>query len=481
MRRSIKVNILKIASLAAVVSFLYTLEISLRYILFKSTGGLLGCSYPVIVFVTGCIAGSVLTAKGSELMTRLMSKPSARVFFQNDVQRWIFEKSLTYSSVLVPVLFTIVLYAGSRRILFETITAAVFYIWGITKHNKEYYQVLDRNNIVFGSSVSALALFLSEVVPGMGLITPNLFASAYIFVFILFITRNQFNLERNIYSRRGSDKSAASIEIKRRNIIFTAVIFSITVIIFNIRSIYEFMALVVRKIIAVILLTIYYPIKFVNGLLDKNGVQSTGLNDAASNLQHKSTKGSVFFEALYIVLLIAALHFIIKYIMKRRKRISNFFSRQLRAIINILRKLTVKVNPTVYEKPVILDYTDEVENITKSGMSRNRKGNTRDGITYGINAKRIKNPVQKVRYIYCSLVNSLLDKNVGINKSDTARDIYIKANSYKDLGSDLDDITKLYEKVRYADNIPTLEEIDLYEKEYSNAVKQLKRKNPHKR
>eukprot|EP00825_Cyclidium_porcatum_P049549 TRINITY_DN8595_c0_g2_i5.p2 TRINITY_DN8595_c0_g2~~TRINITY_DN8595_c0_g2_i5.p2 ORF type:complete len:226 (+),score=36.55 TRINITY_DN8595_c0_g2_i5:329-1006(+) len=141
-----------------------------------------------------------------------------------------------------------------------------------------------------------------------------------------------------------------------------------------------------------------------------------------------------------------------------------------------LKKLYIKIADAIKKKLGLLfsnaensdEYIDEVEvikpdvgnDVTTTRKSGNRK--TKRNIT------KIKDPVQKVRAAYGSVVSGLMKQKVEILQSDTTGEIYSKSVSVLGIDSELKEITSVYEEVRYGDKIPDEKMLSELENNYDD-------------
>jgi hypothetical protein len=133
-----------------------------------------------------------------------------------------------------------------------------------------------------------------------------------------------------------------------------------------------------------------------------------------------------------------------------------------RVVPGKLKELYKKIADAIRKKLGLLfsnvedndEYSDEIEVIKPDeGSTVNTSRKTADKRSKQ-NLSKIKDPVQKVRLAYRSVVNGLKKQKVEILTSDTPVEIYGKSMSVSGIESELKKITAVYEGVRYGDKIP---------------------------
>jgi len=161
----------------------------------------------------------------------------------------------------------------------------------------------------------------------------------------------------------------------------------------------------------------------------------------------------------------------------------------LYAVYKLARKLALKVREAAYyilrrirdllkstpgeKETVNEDYVDESETLKPPADEKRLLKRRIKGLSRSIHS--IKDPVEKVRYVYRLIIFILVGRNVEIGTNDTTGEILRKSRSVTGREGNFEQITGIYDKVRYGDRIPEDREIADVERNYSELVEILKK------
>ena len=124
----------------------------------------------------------------------------------------------------------------------------------------------------------------------------------------------------------------------------------------------------------------------------------------------------------------------------------------------------------------VLDYDDEIETVKPQKIT-NKKKDIRNKIRSAKrDLKTIRDPAERVRYIYGSALCILRIMGISIEKSDTTIEIYIKSMQICGIDQPLFILTGVYNRVRYGNYTPDATALMEAENQYTQAVEMLRQK-----
>lgn len=445
---------------------------------FYVTGGIIVLIYDLMLILGGYFIGEYLMGEKSPVYNFLNSRTASKVFFENEksIRTWL--RIISFATVLIPLLITFLLYLGSGkfRILYEALTVVIFYLAGIFQAQKDYRRILTNAKIVIGSATLFILLLVSSFFSWASYLKPVLYGFTYIFIALCMVLKNISNLDINIYLKKGAENSPVSKKVKKKNIIYTSIIFFIVAILFNIKQVYQVVYNCIRLIVISINNAIMAFLSFLGSLLASSETQKLPENEVSNVLTRKGGKPSLVVTAITIVLMIAFFHFMYKLIKTHwdtiKTNVQSFFA----TLAEKIKKLIKQEGCNSYKtrKMSVLEYDDEVEkigrnpNISVFSKKDKQTSKRRSLIKY-------KDPVKRIREGYAYLVERLAAKKIHIKKCNTPSEIYHETKQINGFSEQFETITQLYEKVRYQDIIPSEEDINLFDDKSSKAVHIIKK------
>jgi hypothetical protein len=447
--------ILKYAAAAGVFAFLYPFILVLRVLLFKNDGGASGFLFhTALVFsallITGVIVG------GKEIL-------------------W--HNAAAYALVVIPVAAAGFIYAGSGvwRMLFEMLAAFLMYFIGIRCSFLPFSDILSSNVIITGILLMSFSLIATFYFKQYEYLRGTITACTYTFIFITMIVKTQENLD-SMFIRRHIESSSVPKNIRNFNNGLVILLFVSTVAIVNIRGALGAIATGMKKLLIGI---VWLLIKILTLLFrTPENAGGSGQQQGAPKLpfSEENAQGSLITDIIMGIFM-AAILFIILYILYPRiPYIAAAIVEKLRAlfaaIVGWLRNL-LRLPPP--EPEVSEDYQDETEKLLHDKPDEKRKEQKKAARNIRKNLKRITDPAEKIRNLYCMVLLMLCSRGIIIAKADTTGEIYEKALSVEGLQGHMKKLTDAYDRVRYGERVPIADETKLVEQVYSKVDEVLRR------
>lgn len=474
----IRILILKIISLLAIFSFIYPVLMYVRCDNFYVTGGFFGLSYDLMLILGGYFIGEYLMSEKSFVYVFFTSHTSMKVFFENKRSVHIWLRIISVASVFVPLLVTFLIYVGSGkiRILYEMLSAVIFYLAGILQIQKDYHRILTTAKIVTGSVSIFVLLLVSSNFKWALYLKPVLYAFTYIFIVLCMIIKNVSNLDTKIYLKKGADNTPVSKKVKKKNIVYTTVLFLITAILSNINAVSQLLYNCIKWISVAITSGFSAFMRFVRSIFVSEVTLKQTENEASNILARKAGKPSLIATAITIVLIIALFNFLYKLLKLHWNSIKTSIRSFFKTLLQKIKKL-VKRSDYDYllaRKVSVIEYEDEIEKISMVSKVKlysliNKSTSKRRSL------KKYKDPVKQVREGYAYLIESLAAKKIHIKKSNTPSEIYCETKQIKGFDEQFETITRMYEKVRYQDALPSDQDINIFDEKSSKAVHIIKK------
>jgi hypothetical protein len=461
-------TIMKLLSFVAVFLSLYLPAIILRTLLFKESGGMLGFGYGILLVSAGFYAGSAIMAEKWRFPDRLAENKAIQFIFSNNGPQAQLRTIITYITMLAPLACTIALFSGkgTLRSLFEIFFALLFYLIGIRAVINDFEQILSESRMYFGIFLIAVSFFVSYYDKYCNFLQPYVFASAYAFMIIALIVKNQGSLEYNIFLKKSIDKTGVPKNIRRYNISAVVVLSLIIVLLFNLKKIVLYLLKLIVKIIAIVMLLF---LKLVSLLMPGGEQAEKNTGDGKTPELPKITgSGNKILDYIAIAFIITIVLFILY-------KISPFIFRKIQTfVLFIVSKIKAYFKLRVpAEIMASEEYTDEIEILKPDSIG---KGHTkRRKIARNIKKylKGVTDPVEKVRFLYGTVINAMLSCKINIAPADTTREILEKSKKIDGIYYPFGKMTIAYEETRYDDAKIDNSKIEEYENEFGKVLEHM--------
>jgi len=431
-------RIMKFVALMGVLSMFYPIVMLLRDFAFKTDGGIWAFLLFLFVALMGFAAGITIIR---------IQKISV---------------SVAYAAFLLPAMWGFLIFKdfGTARLLLEMPALSVTYLVGLRTGIYNYRQTLSNKKIYAGILLLSSCILIVSLVDGFH---EHLKAVFFICVFVLimasFIIQNQSSLD-DAFTGRITDLPYVPRNVRIYNIMMVFVFFTAIIVMFNFHSIVVFLLNVIKKIAAYIIIAVLWLFEKLTLPSGENPGDSVGIQPLEPPPFEEGGESIVSTIIVSVLAVLGVLFLLYKsapVIVRKVKKL-------IMTILEVLKKF-FKTMPDV-ETDENEDYYDKVEFIkpdetkAKKALTRKKKRNLEREL------RKLSNPAEKVRLIYGYLLEVLANAGAVIKKSDTTREICKKVMNDKEALSKVDSlygpfdkVTAVYEKVRYGNYIPDLEEI----------------------
>lgn len=474
----IRILILKIISLFAIFSFIYPVLMYVRCDNFYVTGGIFGLLYDLMFILGGYFIGEYLMSEKSFVYVFFTSHTSMKVFFENKRSVHIWLRIISVASVFIPLLMTFLIYVGSGkfRILYEMLAAVIFYLAGVFQVKKDYYRILTTAKIVIGSVSIFVLLLVSSYFNWALYLKPVLYAFTYIFIVLCMIIKNVSNLDTKIYLKKGADNTPVSKKVKKKNIVYTTVLFLVAAILSNIKVISQLIYNCITLIYIAITSVFSAFMRFIRSIFVSEVALKQTENEGSNILARKAGKPSLIATAITIVLIIALFNFLYKLLKLHWNSIKTSTRSFFESLLQKIKKLVKRsdYNSHITRKVSVIEYEDDIEKISMASKVKQYSLKNKS-ISKRRSLKKYKDPVKQVREGYAYLIESLATKKINIKKSNTPSEIYYETKQIKGFDEQFETITRMYEKVRYQDTLPSDQDINIFNEKSSKAVHIIKK------
>jgi hypothetical protein len=472
MKESARIFLLKLLAVTAVSMFIYPLVLVVRTAAFKLDGGVPAAMFYMLLILGGFFIGTFTVRKSSSLFGKISEITIVRFFLvkydKEDKERLV-SMAVTYTTSLFPVLAAILLFNsyGFLRILFEVVFAFLPYFIALKGTFNSFESIFGDKIAYFGFALIAVTLEVTYIYKPVAYLKPIIFIIAYLYIFIFLILKNQQDIDTNIYVKKHIEKSILPRNMRSFNTWSVVVMFAAILLLFNLKPLVMILLKIAGKVTTFIITAVLWILQFLNIPMDSNPQQNAPQIDSG------------FFGAdweihPYMNFISSVIrYFIIIYFLYHTLLI---VMRSLPSLISKLAALLRRIfswNKAVNEKE-IQDYDDETETV-KPIKDRDKYREIRNKIRIAKkDLKNIIDPVERIRYIYGSVLGMLHIFGINIEKSDTTSEIYVKSQQICGIDKPLSMLTGIYNRVRYGNSIPDKVEIIATDEYYSNTVELLK-------
>jgi hypothetical protein len=473
MKESMRIFLLKLLAVTGVSLFIYPLVLVVRTAVFKHDGGVLAAMFYLLLILSGFFMGAFTISKNISIFDRISEITIVKFLLfkyeKTEKDRIIFTTA-AYATSLFPVLTVILIFHsyGVARVLFEVIFAFLPYFIALRGTFNDFTNVFPNNIAYFGFILIAVSIEVSYFYRPVAYLKPYLYTIAYLYIFVYLILKNQEDIDTNIYVKKHIEKSILPKNMRSFNTWSVIVMFFVVLLLFNLKPLVMILLNMAGKVIAYFIAAVLWVLRHLN--LGSGGGQPQQsppqLNSGFFGTDWEINPLGNFINN--IIKYFALIYFLYHSVLIVLRRIPSLFSR-LAALLRRIFSLNKTANTSG-----IQDYDDETETI-KPQKDRDKYREIRNRIRIAKKElKYISDPVERIRYIYGSVLGMLHIFGINIEKSDTTSEIYIKSKQIYGIDKPLSMLTGIYNAVRYGSSIPdkaVLTETDEY---YSSAVELLK-------
>lgn len=475
MKLNRRVLLLRTMAILAINASIYAGVITLRMGLFGVTGGMFALPLFVITMVLGHLSGSRLILQTPAFAARFAALKFVKfltfMLKINDSAR--FAASLTaWIIILLPFAIALVLFGqdGITRSVFELLLLVVTYIIAMKQSKLTSSQIMSKGAVYTCFFILAASLELAYFLKGLSYLKPWHFGTAYFFIFAFLIIKNQEDIDTNIFNKKHVEKSVLPRNMRRFNVITVSIVFVAVLLLFNLKSVVMVVLdLAGRFIFLVIQGVLWMMDKVLPDMVspqDEGGSMSPGMFQY--DPQPVSPYGNLMFNTLKNFLILYLLYRVLVILFKR-------FPSLLQRIAKWLKRLfAIKVGEKITDES---DFIDETETLRPEYKHTNHKEMMKNAKKRKKNLKDIKDPVEKVRYMYASILHLLPLMGVRTEQSDTSLDIAVKAYAASgEVSEDFKPFTVIYNQVRYGNRIPDNFMMTKAVEHYGKTIEKINRK-----
>lgn len=472
MKEAFRIGLLKFSALLAINIYIYSAAIVLRSIIFKDNGGVFSIGLYVAVLLTGVLIARFLQNENLSVYKKIAGLRTVKMlaFIFNITEKTRFIASVTiYISLLLPFLAALLSYKqkGVLRTIFEAIVTLLPYLVSIKHRYSGYSGIMGRGSGAAGFIILAAALETAVLSSRAVNLKPYLFAAAYVYMLLFLILKNQDDIDDNIYDRKHIEKAILPRNLRSFNMLAVVALFFVIFILFNLKSAVLWLMDMAGR--AVILLA--GLLQWLAGLIfpAAGGQDSQNAQMPDFGFFGGSSEIHPFSNFAFNVIK----YFIMLYIVYR---LALFLIRRLPSIagriMGFLKRLLSWGRDN--ESGNVRDYDDETE-IVKPQKEHDRRQSVRKLLrSAGRDLRTIKDPVERIRFIYASILEILRVCGIPAEKSDTTLDILKKALVIRGMDKPLHEVTNVYNEVRYGNCIPGQETLSETGLRYQEAVELIK-------
>lgn len=469
MKESFRIGLLRFLALLAVNIFIYSAAAVLRSVIFGNDGEIGSLVFYTAVFAAGFVLSGVLLDESRRLYKKISELAVIRFLTfamkADDKPRFV-ASAAVHASLLLPVLAAVLVYRGKGFFvtLFEAAFVMLSYLITIKKRRAGFSEIMSSRRNLTGLIVTLLSAEVTVFVKNAGHLRPWLYAAACAYIFLYLILKNQEDIDENIFDKKHIEKSILPRNLRSFNTKVVIVLFLAIMLLFNLKSV----ALWLIKLVGWIS---FYILKFLiwlsNLLLPGGAVEMNQPAQQQGGVQFGEMITEVHPWSNFVWNIIK--YFLVIYIVWS---LVCFLARKSGAVARRLWEYLKKLISWDRENREIQtgDYKDETEIVKplrdgegrhamRAAMKRTRRG-----------LKSIDDPVERVRFIYASILELLGIYGIKTEKSDTTFDILGKALSINGIEAPLKEVTHVYNAVRYGSSVPGPEALARTEERYNETV-----------
>lgn len=430
MKLPTRTALLKILASAAKGACVYAGAVTLRTALFHSDGGLFSILFFVFIMLIGHLAGVLFLAEVP--------------VFAGTLAAW--------SIILLPLSSSLMIYRGEGiwRAAFEILVVFIVYSMSL-KHSKlTSTQIMSKATAYTGFIALAACLEAPYFISELSYLRPWLFAASYLFILAYLVIRNHEDIDSNIFSKKRVEKSILPKNLRRFNTALVCVVFLSILLLFNLKTIVIYSLQLLSKITVYIIAGIMWIIGKIfmpQETTQQGEAPAQKFDFFADGAENKNSLIEVIFYILAFIIILYLAYKALQYLSRKLPALIKSFIKWVKKLLSIemsekLPETTDYIDETVIIKPVSAN-----AHANKNKLKKKRKGLRRD-------LRNIKDPVERVRQMYSSMLSMLPLIGVHPDRCDTTMDILGKASSSREAIKELLPFTEIYNGVRYGEKVP---------------------------
>jgi hypothetical protein len=470
-KRPLYSALLKILATSAIGAFLYAVVLTLRAALFGTAGGFLPAAGFALAMGFGYLAGRRLLRSTPPFAIRISAaRPVKFVLFMLGakdaagsvaaVTAWLL--------ALLPLLAAFLAFAGSGflRLPFELFVVILAYATALKHSLQPFSRIMSNYKAYAGFVFLALCLESLHFLESISYLRPWLLVISYYYILIYLLAKNQEDIDSNIFDKKHIEKSILPRNLRRFNTFWVCMLFLAVVLLFNLKPVIIWLLRLAAQISVFIISAVFWLASLLftpTSTMESGGAATDpGFFGAAveairplQNLLSNTVKNAVLFYLAYRLLL----------------SLAKWIPVLLRKLAEQIRRLfSFRKGEHSYETA---DYSDETETVKPVQEQEQKRSLKKKMKKSSRTLKGITDPVERVRFMYGSILSMLPLLGVRTEQSDTTADILKKASVSPQISDELAPFTGIYNCVRYGEQVPDGAALQRAEGHFDKAVEVL--------
>lgn len=449
--------LLRLAELIGMYSLVYPGFILLRHAVFGAGGVVAELMLNLCVFFTGVFTGRYIIRDKCVFAERLLKNSLIDFIWNGNAGVRAATTAAAYSTSVIPVCAVSALYwnAGAARTIFACVFTLLFYCTGIKLSNYEPGSILRRTSFYTGLILTAFFIFICTYFKSYALYGTLLFIFAFIFMMMSFIVQNQSELDY-VFIKKTSHSAPIPDKIRSYNLASVILFFASVILLINLKGIVMSILKALQQVIGWIAGAISAFLSMIMPYGPEEQSPAPGMQyPVFSASEARNPIWGLITDIVQYFILLYLIYKISPYMFSALKKAVASFAEWVKRLLKVSSQKELQSRQDCYY--------DEIEPIAAGERSVLRKAVKKPPINIKRNLKKIKDPVQKVRYIYYAVLCIILKKDRALSRSDTTEEIYDKIKDCKEMVHYVREVTEVYDRVRYGMQIPQKHETDLLE------------------
>lgn len=469
-----RVFILRLLAVTTISIFIYPPVLVVRIVAFRNDGGVAGFLYYMMLILSGFLVGNFADRKKCVIYDKIIKVPLVKFALFN-LDKTKSERNISavvaYLTSVVPILTTVLFFHsyGIFRVLFEAVFALIPYFISIKGAFRSFADILSNVVAYTGFILISLSMEAAYFFRPALYLKPYLYVISYFYILAYLILKNQEDIDRNIFVKKHVEKSILPKNMRSFNTYAVVVLFAAILLLFNLKSFVMVLLKMTGRIFRYVITAVLWIMNHLNpiGKGEASQVAPPTVNFEFHGVFEIHPFRNFLSHVLQsFILLYTVYHIVMAIIRKAPALISRLAA--------LLRRIFTWKEAEAASK--IQDYDEETETVIPR-KDHNKYRELRNRIR---NAKRelksIYDPVERIRYIYGSVIGMLGIFGIVIDKSDTTAEIHFKSSTINGIDPPLLQLTESYNLVRYGDCIPDTISLKYVENNYNIIVQFLNQK-----
>ena len=461
-RPSFRTALLRLLSSLAVNIYIYALVTAIRTILFYDDGGAASVLVYTCGFLTAYLSGCLLAGRSTYIAGKLSRTKVFRfIAYALGIRRMdqAIASLAAWLVIIVPAALPFAIFRGDGilRPLLESAATCCAYIVSFMHTRMEPADIIGGGGFYAGLLILGGCLELHYMADVITYLRPWFFRALYFLIFVYLVVRNQDDIDDNIYDKKYVEKSILPKNLRRVNTVSAIFIFLVLMFLSNFKTVVSGLVRLAGRFVRTIIIAVV-------SLLEKI-TPDTGGDSGMSGPEELAPQFGEAPPSPYLDLVFNILkYFIVLYLSyKLVCLIISKIPAIVTALAKLLRKLfRIRTDKQDYEGS---DYIDEAEIVLPERAERDGRRARKSKRRTARQLRKIKDPVERVRYMYGLILDTLPLRGIKPLPSDTTAEILAKAG-----GTDgLHPFTAIYDHVRYGGMVPDKETLAKAEAHYEKA------------